>query len=137
MKITSVVTLLVAGALAANAQQTCDRACLEGFVDQYMEALIAHKPAQVATATRVKNTEDGVRLELGDGFWRSAKGNGSYRLFNADPETGQVVFFGTMREDPNLPVIVMIRLKVVNKQIAEIENFVVRDAAAAKNLEDL
>ncbi|MEI9811258.1 MAG: hypothetical protein WDO18_00660 [Acidobacteriota bacterium] len=44
MKITSVVTLLVAGALAANAQQTCDRACLEGFVDQYMEALIAHKP---------------------------------------------------------------------------------------------
>ncbi|MEI9811257.1 MAG: hypothetical protein WDO18_00655 [Acidobacteriota bacterium] len=52
-----------------------------------------------------------MRLELGDGFWRSAKGKGSYRLFNADPETGQVVFFGTMREDPNLPVIVMIRLK--------------------------
>jgi hypothetical protein len=101
-----------------------------------MEALIAHKPAQLALAPRVKNTEDGVRLDPGDGFWRTAMGKGSYRLFNADTETGQVVFQGTMREVPSNPVIVMIRLKVVNRQIVEIENFVVRDAAMAKALED-
>ena len=127
--------ILILTATIASAQ-TCDRACLENFVDLYMEALIAHKPAQLAMAPRVKNTEDGVRLDPGDGFWRTAMGKGSYRLFNTDAETGQVVFMGTMREVPNLSVIVMIRLKVVNKQIAEIENFVVRDAAAAKAFED-
>ena len=127
--------LLILTAAVASAQ-TCDRACLEGFVDLYMEALIAHKPAQLAMTPRVKNTEDGVRLDPGDGFWRTAQGKGSYRLFNADTETGQVVFMGTMREVPNLAVIVMIRLKVVNRQISEIENFVVRDAAAAKAFED-
>jgi hypothetical protein len=116
--------------------QTCDRACLENFVDLYMEALIAHKPAQVAMTQRVKNTEDGVRLDPGDGFWRTAMGKGSYRFFTTDVEAGQVVLLGTMREVPANAVIVMIRLKVVNKQIAEIENFVVRDDAAAKRLED-
>lgn len=141
MKLSYLLMLTVGGAMAAlsllGQAQGCDRACLEGFVDQYMDALIAHKPAQLATATRVKNTEDGVRLELGDGFWRTAKGKGKYRLFNADPETGQVVFFGTMQEEPNLGVLVMIRLKVVDKKVAEIENFVVRDAAAAKRVEDM
>ncbi len=128
------IFLILTAAIASA--QTCDRGCLENFVDLYMEALIAHKPAQVAMVPRVKNTEDGVRLDPGDGFWRTAQGKGSYRLFNSDVETGQVVFMGTMREVPNLPVIVMIRLKVVNKQITEVENFVVRDAAAAKMFED-
>ncbi len=129
-------TLILILTAAVASAQTCDRACLENFVDQYMEALIAHKPAQLAMTQRVKNTEDGVRLDPGDGFWRTAMGKGSYRLFNTDVASGQVVFMGTMREVPNLSVIVMIRLKVVNKQIAEIENFVVRDAAAAKAFED-
>jgi hypothetical protein len=127
------LTLLTFGAATA---QTCDRTCLEGFVDQYMEALIAHKPAQVPLTQRVKNTEDAVRLEPGDGFWRTAQAKGSYRLFNTDVESGQVVFVGTMREVPSLPVIVMIRLRVVNRQISEVENFVVRDAGSAKALED-
>jgi hypothetical protein len=129
----TLILILTAGIASA---QSCDRACLENFVDLYMEALIAHKPAQVAMATRVKNTEDGVRLDPGDGFWRTAMGKGSFRLFNTDTDTGQVVFMGTMREVPNLPVIVMIRLKIMGRQIFEIENFVVRDAAAAKAFED-
>ena len=103
----------------------------------YMEALIAHKPAQLPLAPRVKNTEDGVRLDPGDGFWRTAQGKGSYRLFNADVETGNVTFLGTMREVPSLPVIFAARLKVVNRQITEIENYVVRDAFYAKQMEDL
>jgi hypothetical protein len=140
MKLSYLPTLAVACAMAAplfGQAQSCDRACLEGFVDQYMDAMIAHKPAQLPTVQRVKNTEDGVRLEQGDGFWRTAKGKGKYRLVNADPETGQVVFFGTMQEEPNLAVLVMIRLKVVDKKVAEIENFVVRDAAVAKRVEDM
>jgi hypothetical protein len=117
------------------AQNACDRACLEGFVDQYMDALIAHNPKKLAMTARVKSTEDGVRLDPGDGFWRTANGKGSYRFFVTDTDAGQVAFMGTMREDPSNPVIVAIRLKVENRQVSEIENIVVRDAQAANNLE--
>lgn len=116
-------------------QASCDRACLENFVDQYLDALIAHNPAKVLLSQRVKNTEDGVRLDPGDGFWRTAKSKGAYRLFVTDVETGQVTFMGTMREDPDLPVIIALRLKVQNRFITEIENIVVRNANQATRLE--
>jgi hypothetical protein len=129
--------LIVAGALAAQVAP-CDRACLEGFVDQYMDALIAHNPKALPMTARVKNTEDGVRLDPGDGFWRTALAKGSYRFFITDTEMGQVTFMGTMREvnapTPN-PVILGLRLKIENRQISEIENILVRDALAATNLE--
>src|ERR1044071_3024636 len=116
----------------------CDRACLENFIDRYMDALIAHDPKKVPMTARVKNTEDAVRLEPGDGFWRTALAKGSYRLFVTDPEAGQVAFIGTMREvnapTPN-PVLLALRLKIENRQVSEIENLVVRDALAATNLE--
>ncbi len=134
------IGILIAGALAGQSKSggACDRACLESFVDQYMNALIAHDPKKLPMTARVKNTEDGVRLDPGDGFWRTALAKGSYRLFVSDPETGQVAFMGTMREVnapmPN-PVIIAIRLKIENKQVSEIENIVVRDAQAATNLE--
>jgi len=126
--------VLLTGAAAYG--QACDRACLENFVDQYLDALIAHNPAKVAISPRVKNTEDGVRLNPGDGFWRSANAKGSYRLFVTDTETGQVTFIGTMREDPALAVILAVRLKVQNRQITEIENILVRDANQATRLEN-
>ena len=135
------IGILIAGALAGQSgKAACDRACLESFVDQYMDALIAHDPKKLPMTARVKNTEDAVRLDPGDGFWRTALAKGSYRLFVSDIETGQVAFIGTMREAnapmPN-PVIIAIRLKVENRQVSEIENMVVRDAQAATNLEKL
>jgi hypothetical protein len=100
--------------------------------------LIAHNPKALPMTARVKNTEDGVRLDPGDGFWRTALAKGTYRLFVSEPEAGQVAFLGTMREVnapmPN-PVIVAIRLKIENRQVSEIENLVVRDVLAATNLE--
>ncbi len=136
------IGILIAGALAGQSGTkggaSCDRACLENFVDQYMDALIAHDPKKLPMTARVKNTEDGVHLYPGDGFWRTALAKGSYRLFVTDPEAGQVAFLGTMREVntpmPN-PVIIGIRLKIENRQVSEIENLVVRDAQAATNLE--
>ena len=99
-----------------------------------MDALIAHDPKKLPMTARVKNTEDGVRLDPGDGFWRTALAKGSYRLFVSDTEAGQVAFIGTMREVnapmPN-PVIIGIRLKVENRQVSEIENIVVRDALSS------
>src|SRR4026207_2017016 len=105
--------LLLTGAVMYG--QACDRACLENFVDQYLDALIAHDPAKLPLSPRIKNTEDGVRLNPGDGSGRTPTGRGGYRLFVTDTETGQVTFIGTMREDPALPVIIALRLKIQNR----------------------
>jgi hypothetical protein len=112
--------------------QACDRACLEGFVDKYMDALIAHDPKLVPLAKTLKNTENGQRLEPGDGFWRTATAKGAYRLFVDDPQAGQVAFLGTMKE-ANIPVSVAIRLKIASQQISEIETFVVRTGINGTN----
>src|SRR5215472_2324530 len=81
-----------------SAAVPCDRACLNSFVDQYLDAVVAHDPSRLAVTTLVKFTEDGQHLRLGDGFWRSATGKGTYKFYVDDPDVGQVGFVGTMRE---------------------------------------
>ena len=105
---------IVLSCVLAAQSQRCDRACLEGLVDQYMGALVAHDPSKLSVARGVRNTENGQRLELGDGLWNTATGKGSYRLFVTDVTAGQVAFMGTMKE-ADAPVAVAIRLKVVNR----------------------
>ena len=112
----------------------CDRACLEGFVDRYLDALAAGDPSRLPVATTVKFTEDGQQLELGDGLWNTATGRGTYKFYMDDVQAGQVGFFGTMRESGE-PVILSLRLKIENQKIAEIETIVVREKREAENLE--
>src|SRR5688572_12077532 len=112
----------------------CDRACLQGFVDQYLDAWVARDPKRLPLASSVKFTENGQRLELGDGSWSVAAGKGKYRLWVADAQTGQVAVLTTVTEDgqatgQNLASMLALRLKVVNRQIAEVEALFVRPAA--------
>jgi hypothetical protein len=126
-------TLLIFLAAASSVfGQACDRACLEGFVDKYMDALVAHDPKLLPLAKTLKNTENGQRLEPGDGFWRTATAKGFYRLFVDDPQAGEVAFMGTMKE-ATIPVSIAIRLKIANQQIAEIETIVVRTGINGTN----
>ena len=88
---------------AQRAAGACDRACLENFVDRYLDALIAHDPKMLPLARGVKFTENGVRLDIGDAQWKTVIGKGRYRLFVTDPEAGQVAFIGTVREEARTP----------------------------------
>ena len=78
----------------------CDRACLEGVVDQIAAAMVAHDPSKLPLAKHVRYTEGGAPLSVGDGFWNTASGLGSYKHYFADPEVGQVVVMRTMTEGP-------------------------------------
>jgi hypothetical protein len=115
-------------------ESKCDRECLEGFVNHYLSALAARDPSKLSFASDVKFTENTATLKIGEGFWVTANGTGTFKLYFAEPEAGQVGFIGTMREWDN-PVIFCLRLKVAGGKIAEVEDFVVRDADAAKKLE--
>jgi hypothetical protein len=117
-----------------GAQGACDRACLEGFVDTYLDAWIARDPRRMPLAPNAKYTENGQRLEFGDGSWNTAKGKGTYRLFVTDASTGQVALVTTVMEDgatpaTNLHSMLALRLKIVNRQITEAETIFVRPAA--------
>src|ERR1700704_3682964 len=104
-------------ALSANGQgkgkgaPACDRACLEPFVDRYLDAMIAHDPAKAPFAKAVKFTENGQRLELGDGLWNTMTSRGTFRLFVTDVEAQQVAFLGSITE-ANAGAVIGLRLKI-------------------------
>jgi hypothetical protein len=128
-----VVWALLAG--AAHTQGKCDRACLEGFGEQYLDALVAKDPKKLPVASTVKCTENGQRLLLGDGLWNSVTGRGTYTLHTTDQTAGQVVTFSTMREAGN-PIIIAVRLKIDgNRRLTEIETLIAHSENGAKNLE--
>ncbi|HEX4077108.1 MAG TPA: hypothetical protein VHX49_17035 [Candidatus Acidoferrales bacterium] len=109
----------------AAAGSGCDRACLDGLVDQYLKALVAHDPSRLPLAKDVKFTEDGVELKPGDGLWATATGLGNYRLDFAEPEAGGVGCYAVIQEN-GTPVFLWLRLKVVKHRITEIETLVAR-----------
>src|ERR1700689_2153175 len=128
------ISILVAGASFGQAPGPCNRVCLEGFVNQYLDAMVAHDPSRLPVTPGVKFSEDDVPLKLGEALWRTASGIGTYKLYFADPQTGQVGFMGTMKENGRGVALVM-RLKVENGRISEAEQLVLRSEATAANLE--
>jgi len=132
------VVLLTIWALlpgVAIAQGKCDRACLEGIAEQYLDALVAKDPTKLQVASNLKYTENGQRLLLGDSLWNSITGRGTYKLHIADQTAGQIVTFSTMREAGN-PMIIAVRLKIDgNRRLTEIETLVAHSENGAKNLE--
>ncbi len=113
---------------AARASDVCGRACLEGLVDRYIDAMVAHDPQRLPLAQGVRFTEDGQELRLGDGLWATASAPGHYKLYVADPEDGQVGFYGTVFEN-GTPVLLALRLKVDYGLVSEIETIVARPSA--------
>ena len=135
------VALLGASQVAVSAP-ACDRACLEGWVDHYLDAVIAHKPANVPLAANVRYTEDGQQLDIGDGMWRTLKAKGQYRLFVSDVPAQQVAFFGSIEEDgrdasKGTPALIALRLKIKGQKIAEIEQMVIRNEQTAAKFDAL
>jgi hypothetical protein len=123
--------LSACGLASAAAPAACDRACLEGMVDRYLDAVMADKPSMVPLSPNVRFTEDGQRLLIGDGLWNTMKGKGKYRLFVTDVPAQQVAFFGTIQEDHRDAdkfngSLIALRLRVHDGQITEIEQIVFR-----------
>lgn len=129
--------LLAAAAFAADtAPQAipadCDRACLEGVVNQYLAAVVAHDPKRLPLSTDVRFTENDQAMEAGDGFWGTASGIGNYRHYFADPATGQAAFMGTMLENGTLALLAA-RLKIQFGKITEIETSLYRRGGGGPN----
>lgn len=98
----------------------CDRACLEGVVNQYLAALAAKDPKRLPLSADVRYSENDQMMQLGDGFWKTVESVGNYKHMFADPEAGQVVFMGTMHE-AGKPLLMSLRIRIQLGRITEVE----------------
>jgi hypothetical protein len=120
----------------ANAAPACDRACLEAHVDRFLDAAIAHDPAKVPFERNVKYTENGVKLVLGDGIWRTLTARGGFRMVVADEATGHIAVLASVRED-DLPAVIAVHLTVRNGRIPAAEVFLQRNEKSAEGFDKI
>jgi hypothetical protein len=102
---------------------------LEGFVDQYLDAMAAHDASKAPFAETVKYTENAQMIPVAnakEGLWATLTGLGDYRLCIADPQAGQVAFVGLVKEGEK-PALLSMRLRIENQKITEVESVVVRN----------
>ncbi len=125
--------LLPTFARAQESGSVCERACLEDYVNRYMDAMLENDPSLELFSRDCKFTENGVRLPLGnEGLWFGMSGKGDYKFYVPDVETQQVAFIGTAREGAankqgeSALVAVAVRLKIVKGLITEAEQIVIR-----------
>ena len=114
----------------------CPRACMEGVVDQYLAALVKHDPSGLPLSPGVKFTENTSQIRIGEGLWVSAtEVPTSFKIYVVDPSSSQVGFYGVMKERGQ-PIILALRIKLINGRITEIEHVIARNirGAALDNL---
>jgi len=114
----------------------CDRACLENYIDRYLDAMLAKNVNPSLFARDCRFTENGIQLPLGkEGLWYGMSGKGAYKFYVPDIETQQVAFLGTVKENArnrtaspaeSTTVAVAIRLKIANGLITEVEQLAIR-----------
>ena len=99
---------------------------LYAHAEAYLDALEAKDPARLLCADDAVFTENNVRLEVGDGLWNTiSTRRRSYDLKAADPDVGQVSWFGIV-EEHGVPAIMALRLRIAGDRIAEAETIVCR-----------
>ena len=118
-------------------QQQCQRTCLEGFVNRYLQAMADGTVDPDLFAPNARFTENGIELPLGnEGLWATTSGVGGYKFYVPDVETQQVAFLGTVMEvasssatgparEPEA-VGLSLRLRIVDGKITEVEQIAAR-----------
>lgn len=107
----------------------CDRACLKGMLDQYLNAVVQHNPSGVPLSAGFRQTENAMVRRPGTGIWVSAKALGQVQRRYLDPESQQAGYFGTLEEE-NGTAIVTVRLKIDDRKISEAEWYLARKGDA-------
>jgi hypothetical protein len=126
----AVLALGLASVAVRAADAPCDRTCLRGFIDAYVDALSHHDPSRLPLAAQVRYTENGATVPLGEALWVTFTKPLGYRHYFADPHSGQVAAFITLMEN-DYPDFMMLRLRVQDHKIAEVETIMTRNTPRA------
>ena len=128
----SVALLAASATVHAASAPACDRACLTGLLDQYIDALVAHDASKLPlTATAVRYTENTTDVKLGEGLWKSVTAKGSFRHDYLDVARQKAAAHVHLIEGTN-PVLYSVVLHVQDRRIGGIETLVQRVAADSR-----
>ena len=111
---------------AAAQAPSCDRECLRSTTTTFLHALLEHDASKVPVAESVRVTEDGIEKPLERlGLLTTVTKLRGYRQDILDERTGMA---GTevVVEEVGAPVLLVVRLKVVDRKITEIETVATR-----------
>ncbi len=109
--------------------EQCDRQCLEGFVNQYLDGMVTHDASGVPFSENVKFTENAKEYSFAgdtESLWATSTGLGEYKFYVADPQAGQVAYVGIVNEGEQKAILSM-RLRIEENEITEVESVVVRN----------
>lgn len=103
-----------------QAQVACDRACLEGHISTYLDALYANTPDAVSLARDAKISDNNRLVSLTEAFWDDAAET-AYRWDIANPRLGDVATEVVIRNSDGSLTMAVVRLKVQANSITEVE----------------
>jgi len=101
-----------------------DRKDLIGALNQYLDALAAGDAGRLALTGTIKFTEMAKELRLNEGLWAKRVTRLPGGQFFADPKTSQAACFAALKVD-GTDTLIMVRLRIVDGKIDEIETVVV------------
>lgn len=126
-------------ALAAPTQAACDRECLRGTITTFLHALVKDDTSRLPLASNVRITEDSVEKPIDKlGLIQTVTKIGGYRQDFIDERAG-VVAANLVVEESGAPILLVVRMKVANDRITELETVATRSRAdgAIFNLDGL
>jgi hypothetical protein len=117
------------GPTASAQSETCDRECLRGTMTTFLHALIEHDASKVPVDDMVRVTEDGIEKPLANlSLLRTVTRLRGYRQDILDQRAGMAGAHIVV-EEVGAPVLLVVRLKVVDGEITEIETVATRSRA--------
>jgi hypothetical protein len=136
MKTIALLVLGVLAGLAATADRpasaaaaACDRECLRGTMTTFLYALLEHDASKVPVAATVRVTEDGIEKPLAKiGLLNTVTRLRGFRQDILDERAG-MAGADVMVEEVGAPVMLVVRLEVVDGKITEIETVATRSRA--------
>ena len=116
----------------------CDRACLRQTMDRYFAALARHDASGLPLDRDARFTENTMPLKIGkEGLWVSAsEAPTSFRIDVIDVPNGAIGAMALLKAWGN-PLLVSVRLKLVNGRITEIEHVLTTNALRPASLANL
>jgi hypothetical protein len=100
---------------------SCDRECLRGMVTAYLYALLKHDTSKLPLSDKLRVTEDAIEKPLDKvSLLRSVTGLRGFRQDILDERAG-MAGADVVVEESGAPALLVVRLKVVDQKITEIE----------------
>lgn len=107
----------------------CDRECLRGMITAYFYSLLKHDTSKLSLSDKVRVTEDAVEKPLEKtGLFKTVTRLRGYRQDFLD-ERGGVATAAAIVEESGAPTLLVVRLRVSDQKITEIEMVATRSRA--------